>query len=312
MKEKISGYDIGDGGSHRKAETDIVVKDEIEVIEITDCRYPELLRHLEKDAPARLYCIGDTSILSERCVAVVGARKATQYGKKVAYNIGRKLAECGIVTVSGMAYGCDSQAHTGALDGNGKTIAVLGCGVDICYPPKNLWLMDKIKESGLIISEYPPGMPPLTHHFPRRNRIISGISEMTVVAEASLSSGSLITAGCAAEQGRRVMAVPGNITNIMSIGCNKIIQDGAFPVVRFEDITDELGVSIKSEVLAEEISLGSDEKKIFEYIMYSGETTVDNIALKLEMKVPQVNAVVSILEIKGLVLSDMGKIYIAK
>ena len=135
---------------------------------------------------------------------------------------------------------------------------------------------------------------------------------MTVVAEASLSSGSLITAGCAAEQGRKVMAVPGNITNIMSIGCNKIIQDGVSPVVRIEDIADELGVSGVPETMAKEIHLGIDEKKVFDHIVYSGETTVDNIALNLDMKVSQVNAVVSILEIKGLVLTDMGKIYIAK
>lgn len=288
------------------------MKEKIEVLEITDCRYPALLRQLDKNAPARLYCIGDIDLLSERCTAIVGARKATQYGKNIAYNIGRKLAECRIVTVSGMALGCDSQAHKGALDGGGKTIAVLGCGVDVCYPAQNKSLMERIKENGLIISEYPPGMPPLTHHFPMRNRIISGISEMTVVAEASLSSGSLITAGCAAEQGRKVMAVPGNITNIMSIGCNKIIQDGVSPVVRIEDIAEELGVSGVPETMAKEIHLGIDEKKVFDHIVYSGETTVDNIALNLDMKVSQVNAVVSILEIKGLVLTDMGKIYIAK
>ena len=288
------------------------MKEKIQVLEITDCRYPALLRELGENAPARLYCIGDIDLLSQRCGAVVGARKATQYGKTVSYNIGSKLAENGIVTVSGMAYGCDANAHLGALAQGGKTIAVLGCGVDICYPQKNIGLMNKIKESWLIISEYEPGTPPLTHHFPLRNRIISGISEMVVVAEASLASGSLITAGYAAEQGRKLMAVPGNITNIMSIGCNKLIQDGVMPVITVDDVIKEFGVDPPAPEVLENLNLGSDEKKVLEYIIYNGESSADNVAAALEMRVSQVNAVVSILEIKGLLLTDMGKIYIAK
>ena len=288
------------------------MKEKIQVLEITDCRYPALLREIGANAPARLHCVGDISLLSERCVAVVGARKASKYGKTVAYNIGRKLAEHGLVTVSGMAFGCDSQAHLGALAAGGKTIAVFGCGVDICYPPSNRELMNKIAENGLIISEYPPGIHPTSFTFPARNRIISGISEMVVVAEASLSSGSLITAGFAAEQGRKLMAVPGNITNITSIGCNKLIQDGVPPVMNMEDVIRAMDLAVTEEVLVKTEDLGSDEKKIVDYIIYNGESTADSIAMSLDMKVSQVNAVVSVLEIKGLLLTDMGKIYIAK
>ncbi len=288
------------------------MKEKIEVLEITDCGYPAGLRELEENAPARLYCIGNMELLSQPCVAVVGARKASQYGRSISYSVGRRLAENGIVTVSGMAYGCDSHAHTGALDHGGGTIAVLGCGVDICYPSKNKALMNRIINNGLIIAEYPPGTPALSHHFPQRNRIISGISEMTVVAEASLSSGSLITAGFAAEQGRKLMAVPGNVTNLMSIGCNKLIQDGVTPIVSIDDIIRELGIIPKQNASMVTQELGSDEKKVYRLITETGEMTADQVALKLGMKVQQVNAMVGILEIKGLLLTDMGKIYIAK
>ena len=156
------------------------MEEKIEIIEITDPRYPVSLRNLDKYAPARLYCIGDTGLLYRRSAAVVGARKASSYGKWASKSIGQKLAEYDVVTVSGMAYGCDAAAHEGALEAEGKTIAVLGCGVDICYPRQNKELMRKIIRNGLVISEFKPGTKPYAGNFPRRNRIISGLSEHTV------------------------------------------------------------------------------------------------------------------------------------
>lgn len=183
---------------------------EIKNVELDSEDYPPLLRFI-KDPPKRLYYSGDLSLCKTLCLAVVGARHGSPYGRWAAYQIARKAAEYGVTIVSGMASGVDSAAHKGALDVRGKTIAVLGCGADICYPKSNLELMQKIRKTGLILSEYPPGSRPLAFQFPLRNRIISGLSRAVVIAEAGLSSGSLITAERAAEQGREVFAVPGNI-----------------------------------------------------------------------------------------------------
>lgn len=267
-------------------------------IYIDDSAYPELLRHIA-DPPAVLYAIGDTGLLSAKCVAVVGARKASPYGKWVSYNIGRRLAEYGIVTVSGMAFGCDSEAHRGALEAGGGTVAVMGCGADICYPASNAALRRKIAEKGLILSEYPPGTPPRPYTFPRRNRIISGISEAVAVAEAGLASGSLITAACAAEQGRTLFAVPGNISASGSIGCNKLIQDGAFPVAFIEDIITGVGVPLSTDREDETVRLGKDEKIIYDILKNSGEVTSDFLSKRLNRSVSEVNALVSVMEIKG-------------
>jgi DNA processing protein len=287
-------------------------KEEYEVIDIMDSRYPPLLRQLDKKAPERLWCAGDVSLMNERCVAVVGSRKPSQYGKWTAFNAGRKLAHYGIVTVSGMAMGCDSEAHRGAVEEGGKTIAVLGCGIDICYPERSYALRSSIIKNGLIISEFPPGTPPRPANFPQRNRIISGLSEITVVAEAALSSGSLITAGYAAEQGREVMAAPGYITNPMSIGCNKLIQDGVTPLVCLDDIIRALKLNVSAKPSEISSELGKDERIIYETVKMNGEVSADFIASKTGKRIQEINSLVAILEIKGFVLTSMGKIYVAK
>ena len=164
-----------------------------------DSIFPEFLKNIS-DAPLALYCAGDISLLNRDCVAVVGARKCSEYGRQVALKIGETLAKNDIVTVSGMAEGIDASAHLGALKVGGKTIAVLGSGVDVCYPRCNKNLYDRIIDEGLIISEYPFGTKPKPFHFPRRNRIISAISKAVTVVEASSGSGSLITAEIAADR----------------------------------------------------------------------------------------------------------------
>lgn len=280
------------------------------IIDIDDSEYPQKLKELEKNIPKRLYCLGKTNLLNKLCCAVVGSRKASGYGKWAAYNSGKKLAENGIVTVSGMAYGCDAAAHEGALDAGGDTIAVLGCGLDICYPSQNRQLRERIIKNGLLVSEYSLGTKPLSYHFPNRNRIISGLSKMVIVAEASLSSGSLITAEFALEQNREVAVFPGNITNIGCMGGNKLIQEGAYMIVSFNDLLENLGISeisdIQNSVTTEE------ERSVIELLRKEGALSLDQIASLMSENIATVNSLVSIMEIKGMLRSFMGKIFIEK
>lgn len=286
---------------------------EVQIIERGDSRYPTMLLMTGKSAPERLYCIGDSTLLNRKAAAVVGARKATPYGKWAAYNIGRKLAEYGVVVVSGMAYGCDAEAHRGALSVQGATIAVLGSGVSVCYPKRNRPLYEAIIENdGLILSEHPPESLPLPAYFAQRNRIISGLSQVVAVTEAGLSSGSLITADCAAEQGRTVMAVPGNINSIISLGCNKLIQDGAGIITGFGDVLEELGIHTDPEDEKKLEELSKEERKLFILIRRYSEISINQIARESGMDVSRVNAIVAQMEIRGFVVSSMGKVYIAK
>lgn len=280
-------------------------------VKLGDRDYPELLNYIA-NPPETLYYAGNITIASKASIAVVGARKATYYGKWAAYGLAKKLSEYGIGVVSGMAYGIDSYAHKGAVENQGETIAVLGCGIDICYPDSNRALRENILNEGLILSEYEPGTPPMPFRFPMRNRIISGLCIGTIVVEAGLSSGSLITAECAAEQGRNIYALPGNINSMCSFGTNKLIKDGATPLIVFDDIIDELGITRQNPTEALKIELGKDERKIYEYILRSGETTTDSICGHTGKPPSDVNAMVTILEMKGLLQTAFGKIFIAK
>ncbi len=282
----------------------------ISIVKKEDEEYPENLR-LIKNPPEQLYCIGDIGLLKRRCLGVVGSRKCSEYGKQTAMKIAKTAAENDIVIVSGMAKGIDSFSHMGALRNGGKTIAVLGCGVDVCYPAENRKLYEEIKQKGLVVSEAEPGKQPLPYLFPLRNRIISGLSEGVTVVEAGTKSGSLITAEIAAEQGKEVFAVPGNINSAYSLGCNKLLTDGARPIAVVDDIFSELGMPLKAA--AEEMQqLGSDEAKIYRFVKESGETTIDEICAKLGKDAFFVNGIVAILEIKGLINYSLGKIFVAK
>ena len=214
----------------------------IEEIGIKSGEYPELLKGIY-DAPLKLYTLGNKEILKQLNIAIVGSRTATEYGKKIAYQISKDLSNNGINIISGLAIGIDSYAHLGALQSNsiGKTIAVLGSGLDEMYPKQNIELAKQIiKQGGCIITEYPLGTKPEKMHFPQRNRIISGLSKGVLVVEASEKSGSLITADFALEQGREVFAVPGNILNSTSAGTNNLIKQGAKLVTTYEDILVEI------------------------------------------------------------------------
>ncbi len=279
-------------------------------ITMQDDNYPKRLLDIY-DPPIVLYYKGDILQQDQDSVAVVGARKATPYGKWVSHSLGMKLAEYGITVVSGMAYGIDSASHKGALDQGGRTIAVLGCGLDRCYPSSNRQLMAAIEESGAVLSEFPPGMPPLAANFPRRNRIICGMACCLIVAEAGLSSGSLITAEYALEQGREVFAVPGNINSNYSIGTNKLIKDGATPLISIADIISELGLKSDVEENGLKVKLGRDEQIVYEALKELGSTTADALSKKTLKSIQDIHALVTILEIKGIAETAQGKIFIA-
>lgn len=212
----------------------------IAVIPLGDARYPALLSCTPSPPPV-LWACGDLEAFRLPAVAVVGSRGASPYALEVGFRLGAELAGRGIVVASGLARGVDSAAHRGCLHGRGRTVAVQGCGLDRVYPPEHDDLFDQIRGSGLILSELAPGAPPLPEHFPLRNRIISGISLATVVVEASDRSGSLITARCALEQGRDVMAVPGSVLSGRNRGSHALLKDGAKVVESAEDILEELG-----------------------------------------------------------------------
>lgn len=211
----------------------------IKVVLPPDPGYPERLREIF-DPPALLFMVGEALAVKEPCVAVVGSRKASSYGKWVAETISAGLARRGVVVVSGAAYGVDGHAHLGCLKAGGFTVAVLGCGVDRVYPPGHAELLNRIARHGCLLSEYPPDADPLPWRFPHRNRIIAGLSHAVVVVEASEKSGALITANLALDEGREVMALPGPVTSVFSQGTNSLIQKGAKLVTCVEDICEEL------------------------------------------------------------------------
>lgn len=198
----------------------------IDFVTTEDSSYPEGLRNLN-DCPYGFWYRGTLPDIQKNNVAIVGARACSNYGQKVAYELSRLLGESGYSVVSGMAKGIDSYGHQGALDGGGKTVAVLGCGVDVVYPAANRQLYNRILENGCVMSEFSPQTQPLSQHFPSRNRIIAALSKRLVVVEAKEKSGSLITADFAMEQGKDVYAVPGRLTDAVSAGCNRLIEQGA-------------------------------------------------------------------------------------
>jgi DNA processing protein len=212
----------------------------MEPIPLTDERYPPLLACVV-DPPPVLWLRGDPELVSRPTVAIVGSRSATPYAVDVAGRLAAELAERGVVVASGLARGVDSAAHRGCLEAGGLTVAVLGSGLDRIYPPEHGALAVNISRQGALVSELGPGAPPLSEHFPLRNRIISGISLAVVVVEASERSGSLITARCALEQGRDVMAVPGNVLSGRNRGSHSLLKDGAKVVEAADDILEELG-----------------------------------------------------------------------
>lgn len=285
--------------------------EKIERIDRDSREFPDKLRDIP-NPPQQLYCAGNLDLLNTTSIGVVGSRKFTIYGKQVAMMIGKKLAQAGIPVVSGLAYGIDGFAHQGVLEGGGKAICVLGSGLKLMSPERNRKLMfDLLDAGGLVLSEYEPEMPAEPWTFPARNRIISGLSKAVVVVEANYNSGALITAQHAIEQGRTVYAVPGNINSQFSLGSNLLIRDGAMPLIVVDDVIREIGgdITLSSQELE---SLGEDEMAIINIVRKYNGVTPDKVAEALNLMVGQVNSIVTVLEIKGVVEVYCGKIHLAK
>jgi DNA processing protein len=205
-------------------------------------KYPPRLRHLY-DPPPILFAIGDLSLMRAPAVAVVGTREHSEYGRSVAETLAGRLAQAGVVVVSGMARGIDRIAHEAALEAGGPTIGVLGCGLDVAYPPEHERLQEVVAREGLLLSEFLPGEPPLQHNFPKRNRVIAALSLGVIVVEAGIKSGTLITVDHALDLGREVFAVPGPIGRVTSMGTNELIRDGARLVTSAEEVLEVLGLT---------------------------------------------------------------------
>lgn len=220
----------------------------VSFVSLEQSNYPKRLRHLY-DPPYGLYYIGHLPEDAQPSVGVVGARNCSSYGKQMAQRIGKCLGSNGVSVISGMARGIDGYGHEGAMDGGGRTYAVLGCGVNVVYPPEHAALYEQIAAHGGILSEYPPDMPPHPGYFPMRNRIIAGLSDALIIIEAKQKSGSLITADCALEQGKDVYAVPGRMTDPLSAGCNHLIRQGAGILLSPEEVISELGLFIQKNKL---------------------------------------------------------------
>jgi DNA processing protein len=278
-------------------------------VTLADAEYPELLRQIV-DPPPALFFRGDPALASKPSVAVVGSRRASPYALNAAGHLAGQLVSAGIAIVSGLARGIDSAAHAAALDAGGATIAILGTGIDVVYPRSNKRLFRLIEERGLILSEFPPGMPPLPANFPIRNRVISGISLGTVIVEATSRSGSLITARTAAEQNREVFAVPGPIFSAGSEGTHRLIQYGAKLVHDAGDILDELRGDFHLPQTTPPTPPDSPLAEVLEVFRREEATHIDAAAERLRRPIASVSEAVLQLELGGWLKALPGARYV--
>ena len=272
----------------------------VDYVTILDDNYPINLEYIE-DKPSILYYKGKLDKRRDKnSIAFVGSRKCTNYGKWACESLTRDIVKSGITTVSGLAYGIDGICHDTTLKNKGKSIGVIGCGIDQIYPKSNKYLYQKMEEEGLILSEFPLGTAPVAFNFPRRNRIISGISLATVVVEAKEKSGTMITTRFALEQGKEVFAVCGNINSIYSKGCNKLIQEGAKLVMNAQDILEEMEYLLESKqtIKTKDYSkLEKDELLLVKYINENPSINSDKIAEGLKINIEVINYLLTKLEL---------------
>jgi len=278
----------------------------IQPLTLLDAAYPSNLREVA-DPPPVVFLRGDVAHDDRSAVALVGTRRATDYGRAVAERLARELAQAGVTLVSGLAKGIDTVVHHAALDAGGRTLAVLANGLDQVYPPTNAGLAHQIvdRRAGALISEFPPGVPPEAVNFPRRNRLISGLSLVTVILEAGERSGALITADFALEQGREVLVVPGNILSPTWAGTNCLLKQGATPVTSADDILEVLNSTarsaacIRAELAPNGDELAADETTVW-HALSPEPRHIDALARDLTMRPGQVSATLAVLELKGL------------
>ncbi|HKW38446.1 MAG TPA: DNA-processing protein DprA [Burkholderiales bacterium] len=274
------------------------------VLTLAHGAYPKQLLEIP-DPPALLYVAGDAQLLSAPALAVVGSRNATPQGLKNAHAFARTLSDAGLAIASGLALGVDSEAHRGGLEGRASTLAVLGTGVDVTYPRRNAQLAEEILSRGALVSEFPLGTEPHAGNFPRRNRLISGLSRGCLVVEAALDSGSLITARLAADQGREVFAIPGSIHSPLSKGCHALIKQGAKLVESARDVLEELGIAAGVEEKARESGAGNDllEKMGFD------PCDIDELIARSGLSVETISAALLELELDGKIAGLPGGLY---
>lgn len=315
---------------HQKAVEELEQVRELggDVLILDDGSYPFLLREIS-DPPITLYVKGDwQACFDAPCVAIIGSRRCSTYGKNASEMLARDLAEQGICIVSGLARGIDSAAHEGALHGKGRTIAVLGTGIDEVYPKENKKLVERILENGgAIVSQFPLGTPPLAENFPYRNRIISGLSYAVLLTEATERSGSLITARLALEQDREVMAVPGNITSRNSIGTNYLIKSGAKLVQQWQDVVIELPEEIRSAILPPKLdkadtapkqaelapaNLTENERKIWDLLSFDEPTHIDYLLDETGLSFGDLSSSLVSLDLKEVIRTLPGNYYARK
>jgi DNA processing protein len=280
-----------------------------------DAEYPVLLRHIP-DPPPVLFALGNESLLSRPAAAVVGSRDHSSYGAEVCRRVAGAAAAAGVVIVSGMARGLDAVAHAAALDCNGSTVGVLGNGHGVIYPSANRKLYERVAATGLLLSEFPPGERPHAGSFPRRNRLISGLSRVTVVVEAAVGSGALITAGTALDQGRDVMAVPGNITSPVSMGANRLIRDGAAPLLEVSDLLDHFPeliprtAGVDSAPVSPSLpqTLSASEREVA-LLIGAEPLHPDQLADRCQRPIGEVLGILCGLEIAGIVEQGPGRVF---
>lgn len=290
----------------------------IEVRCFLDASYPARLKMIA-DPPPLLYITGTLTEQDELAIAIVGARRATAAGRAMTEELSHDLAAAGMTVVSGLARGVDAAAHRGALAAQGRTVAVLGCGIDRTYPPEHDRLRKQIEERGAILSEAPVGAPPHSHHFPRRNRIISGLSLGVIVTEAAINSGSLITARLAADQGREVFAVPGFVKQDTSRGTNALLKDGAALIERAQDVIDavlpQLEPALRLRLQPAQPKkgpsdqLGKEEQLVYDALSYD-PLTVDDVIVATGLSVSTVMAALLSLELRQQVAQLPGQRYL--
>lgn len=292
----------------------------VKIISLEDENYPELLKNIY-DPPPVIYVKGCGIKAGEKTLAIVGTRKASRYGKETAKKLAYELSSLGITIVSGLALGIDTLAHQGALEAKGKTVAVLGCGVDYIYPPSNRDLAVEIESSGAIISEFPMGTGVEKGHFPRRNRIIAGLSMGTIVVEGHYDSGAMITAKFALDQGREVFAVPGDIALDQSKGPHWLIKQGAKLIESVDDVLEELNLQLQTSnfktnsnpkiptAKRDHSNLSPEEQKIIEVLSLEPKH-IDDIAQETSLSTPQVSSLLMVLEIKKILRQLPGKMFV--
>lgn len=286
-------------------------KQGIQFISHNHARFPRQLKEIY-DYPAGLFYMGEIPDGKEHCIAVIGARMCSAYGKNLARMLSEALAQNGVSVVSGMAYGIDSCAQESCIKAGGKSYAVLGSGVDICYPSENRRLYENLKYAGGLISEYPPGTPAMSSHFPLRNRIISGLCRQIVVVEAKRRSGTLITADLALEQGRDVYAFPGRMNDALSTGCNWLIRQGAGVITDIDSFLEEAGCMREKKAKRKncKIILASSEELVYS-CLDSQSQSLEAICSAVNLPVKQIMSALMTLQMKGIVIEN-AKNYYAK